>query len=178
MILPENYTMTKNGMFARLVVPEDAETIIALRSQHSARFMSTVDAVVENQKAWLRAYKERERQGLDYYFLYFVDGEPVGLNRVYNIKKDSFVGGSFVFKTGCAFELPILATVMQLDLAFNVLNLTVCFANIHKDNKKALKFNLLLGSDLIYDDATENFLLLTKNNFNTYFSKFEHLLQV
>lgn len=176
MILPEDFEISKYGLWARLVQESDAEFIIDLRGEEKARFMSSVGTDVEKQRDWLKAYKERERQGLDYYFLYFKDEVPVGLNRIYNIKKDSFVGGSFVFKTGCGFETPIYATMMQLDIAFNVLDKSVSFGNIHKDNKKALKFNLLIGSDLIYEDENEYFLLLTKKLFNQYLAKFEGTL--
>ena len=176
MIVPETYTMDKYGLHARLVVESDAELIIELRKQESARFMSSVGESVEKQLAWIREYKIRERQGLDYYFLYERDGVPLGLNRIYNIQKDSFVGGSFVFRTGCDFETPIYATLMQFDLAFNTLDKSVSFGNIRKDNKKALKFNMLMGSDLIYEDETEYFVLLTKKQFNTYMSKMESIL--
>jgi len=163
MKLPADFQMEMYGLHLRLINESDAQFIVALRNEEKARFMNVVQADVEQQKEWIRQYKVREENGIDYYFIYFQGDEPLGVNRLYNIKKDSFVGGSFVFKSDCEYDIPIKATLIHWHIAFEILKKSVSFGNIHKDNKKALKFNILLGSDLIYESEEEFYVVMTKN---------------
>lgn len=166
MKLPLNFEINKYRLYVRLVNEDDAEFIISQRNEHRARFLGSTSADVEIQKDWIKDYKKRELNGIDYYFIYYFNGLPVGLNRIYNIQKDSFVGGSFVFDPNCDFEIPVLATLIQLYIGFELLDKSISFGNINIKNKKALKFNLLLGSDLIYKNEEEYFVVLSKKSFN------------
>ena len=72
MILPEDFTMEKYGLFARFVNESDAEFIVKLRTDPVlGKWIHSTDSDIENQKQWLREYKERERNGLDYYFIFY-----------------------------------------------------------------------------------------------------------
>jgi hypothetical protein len=176
MKLPGNFEMEKYGLHVRLVNENDAEFIVNLRNDIRARFMNTVTSDVENQKKWIKEYKEREADGLDYYFIYYLKGQPLGVNRIYNIKNDSFVGGSLIFKRDCDFEIPILATLIQYFIGFEVLDKSICFGNIRKNNKIALRFNKLLGNDFIYDYGDEEFIVLSKKIYFEVKQRYEVLL--
>jgi hypothetical protein len=175
MELQSNYEIEKYGLYVRLINESDAEFIIKLRSQEKARFMNAVSPDIEKQKEWIREYKTREHAGLDYYFIYYMNGLPLGINRIYNIQEDSFVGGSFVFINGCDFEIPIFATLIEDFIGFEILDKSACFGNIHKDNKKAIKFNKLYGADFIYENETEVFFISTKKMYLNKKEKFEKL---
>ncbi|MFC2107381.1 hypothetical protein ACFLRY_03490 [Bacteroidota bacterium] len=176
MKLESNFTLERYGLFVRLVNVSDAKTIIDLRADPRARFMNPVGEDIDKQIGWIKEYKQRELAGLDYYFIYYYNNLPVGLNRIYNIQKDSFIGGSLVFKKGCEFDLSMLATLIQFYIGFEILDKSVSFGNIKKDNASAIKFNRLLESDFIYEDETEVFLILTKKIFLTIKKKFESIL--
>lgn len=175
MKLPSNYEIEKYGLYVRLINESDAEFIIKLRSQDKARFMNAVSPDLERQKGWIREYQTREQAGLDYYFIYYKNDIPLGINRIYNINEDSFVGGSFVFNNGCDYEIPILATLIEDFISFEILEKSARFGNIHKDNKKAIKFNKLYGADFIYEDETEIFLITTKKMYLKIKEKYESI---
>jgi len=175
-MLQSNFKIEKYGLQARLVNEDDAEFIIKLRSQDKARFMNSVSTNVEQQKDWIRQYKIREELGQDYYFVFYQNEIPCGLNRMYNIQKDSFVGGSFVFLPDCGFETPIYSQLMLLHIGFELLNKSICFGNIHKDNKNAIKFNRKFGADFIYEDENEYFILMSIKTYFEVKNKFESIL--
>ena len=74
-ILPSNFEISKYGLHARFVIESDAEFILSLRTNPMlSRFLHSTDNDVEKQKIWIRNYKERERNGTDYYFIYDANG--------------------------------------------------------------------------------------------------------
>ena len=60
---------------------KDAEFILELRMQtHKTEFLSQVENNLEKQQAWLKNYKQKERTGLEYYFVIeSKNGEQLGL---------------------------------------------------------------------------------------------------
>ncbi|WP_332456913.1 hypothetical protein [Petrimonas sp.] len=177
MKLPLNFEIKKYGLYVRLINESDAEFIVKLRTQEKARFMNTVSSDVEKQKEWIREYKIREHAGLDYYFIYYLNETALGINRIYNIQEDSFVGGSFVF-LNCDFEIPIFATLIEDYIGFEILDKSACFGNIKKENKRAIKYNKLYGADFIYEDETEVFFISTKKMYLKKKAKFERLFYI
>lgn len=178
MKLPLTFEMEKYGLNVRLINEADAAFIVNLRNNEKARFMSPVYRDIENQKQWINEYKKREQLGIDYYFIYYKNDIPFGLNRIYNIKEDCFIGGSFVFISGCDFEIPILATLIEDYIGFEILDKSVRFGNIHKDNRKAIKYNKLYGADFIYEDENEVFLITTKKMYFIAKEKFESIFSL
>jgi len=176
MILQPNFELNKYGLYVRLVNESDAEFIINLRNEKRARFLNKISSNIDNQKEWIKEYKKRELAGVDYYFIYFIGEKPVGVNRIYNIQSDSFIGGSLVFRNACEFDISLLATLIQLYIGFEILDKSVSFGNIHKNNKRAIKFNRLLESDFVYEDETEVFLVLSKKIYLKVKDKFESIL--
>ena len=62
--LPSNFELDRYGLHVRLVREEDAEFIVKLRTnEHNSRYIHDTVADVEQQKVWLRAYKQREIEG-------------------------------------------------------------------------------------------------------------------
>ena len=49
---------------------KDAEFILEMRMQvHKTQFLSQIDNSLQKQQAWLKAYKDKEKAGLEYYFV-------------------------------------------------------------------------------------------------------------
>ena len=89
--LPTDFEITKYGVHCRLVNENDASFIVKLRSDEKrSRYIHSTDNDVESQKQWIRDYKIREANGVEYYFIYEADGVPFGVNRIYDMHYDHF----------------------------------------------------------------------------------------
>lgn len=146
--LPDNFSLDRYGLHVRLVREEDAEFIVKLRTDsQNMRFIHDTDSSVEKQVDWIRNYKKREEEGVEYYFIFFRDDNPLGVYRLYNLHDGIFTTGSWVFMRACDSSSPILAAIIAIELAFENLNLELvdAFDGCHVDNKKVDKVNRLLG---------------------------------
>lgn len=148
MNLPSDFTFEKYGLKLRLVNENDADFIIRLRTNPKLnRFLHPTSPDIEIQKEWISNYKIREAKGFDYYFIFFVNGQPVGLNRIYNIEENIFTSGSWIFDPDGPIECSIASALITRIIAFEILGKEIEYSNdgCHVDNKKVLKFNLMLG---------------------------------
>ena len=70
----------------------DAEYILSLRlNEKLNRFVSSVENSLTKQQQWIFEYKEREKKGIEYYFIIRdLSGNSLGTARVYGFKKDMF----------------------------------------------------------------------------------------
>ncbi|NUN81331.1 GNAT family N-acetyltransferase [Odoribacter splanchnicus] len=185
MKLDSDFTYEKYGLQLRFVNEDDAEFIIKLRTDPKlGKFIHSTSSDIEEQKKWIRAYKKREQAGTDYYFIFFKDGVPVGLNRLYWIKEDSYTSGSWVFSPDAPFECAIAAALIVRIIAFEILGKKVenALDGCHKDNVKVLRFNKMIGLEItgtIQDVKGEYYTgVLTKENFEKNRKKLERLLQL
>lgn len=148
MKLPSDFTFEKYGLSLRFVNDEDADFIIKLRTDPKlGRFINSTSNDVELQKVWIKEYKKRESENKDYYFIFFENGIPVGLNRIYNIQDNQFTTGSWIFDPFAPDYCSIASALIVRIIAFEFLDLEIerSFDGCHVDNKKVLKFNLMLG---------------------------------
>jgi hypothetical protein len=114
--------MNRYGLHVRFVNENDAEFIVNLRTHPKlSRFIHKTDVDIEKQKHWIRNYKEREKAGKEYYFIFLIEGKSVGLNRLYNIEEDSFTSGSWVFDPDAPFESSIASALITRIIAFDLL---------------------------------------------------------
>lgn len=146
--LPSDFSMEKYGLQVRLVREEDAEFIVNLRTNPiKARYISATSSSVEEQREWIRKYKEREFKGEDYYFIYLYNNKPAGVNRIYNISEKHFIHGSWVFIDNVPPYCALAAGVIARELAFGTLGLDeeIDTAGVHKDNQSVLQYARMLG---------------------------------
>ena len=69
--LDSDFKFSRYGIDARLVQVDDAEFILGLRTNEKlSRYIHATSNDIEQQKSWMRSYKERESKGEDYYFIY------------------------------------------------------------------------------------------------------------
>lgn len=147
--LPENYAVERYGLFARLVKEEDAEFIIKLRTDPKlSRFLHKTDPDIDGQKKWIREYKKREEAGTEYYFIFYKDGMPIGLYRLYKIDEEKFISGSWIFSSNAPFGSAFIAQIILREIAFldfgceyedNSTN------GVHVDNTAVLSFDLKMA---------------------------------
>jgi DUF2075 family protein len=120
---------------------EDAEFIVKLRTNpQNARFIHDTNPSVENQRIWIRQYKEREKNGKEYYFIFFDRNKPVGLYRLYNIHDLTYTGGSWICADNIPFEQAVATAVITREIAFEIIGFE------YEDGFKA-KWNLKKGGE-------------------------------
>lgn len=142
--LPVDFEYHNYGIDARMVNESDAEFILSLRTNPTLnQYIHATDNDVEKQRDWIRAYKQREAEGLEYYFLYSMDGMPFGLDRVYRINQsaNSYVWGSWVCKPDITSAQLLLQYVSSTDIINNHIGLDLCEYNVDKGNLKVLYFH-------------------------------------
>jgi len=133
--LPHNFTLERYGLQVRLVEENDAEFIVALRTDpRLSQHIHATSTDVEQQKQWIRDYKLREEQGLDYYFIFSIDGQPQGLARICNITEEAFTHGSWVFSPEAVLGASILGTIITTEIGFELLEKKIEYFDVRKGN--------------------------------------------
>lgn len=170
--LPSNIEINKYGLYARLVDVEDSEYIVKLRTDEKlSRFIHATDVDVAKQIEWIRNYKKREQEGKDYYFIFYKNGEPIGVNRIYNINEANFSTGSWVFGPNAPYGAAFLAQIIVRDLAFYDLELEYEEdpSGVYVDNVNVYKYNMIAGLKVLghtFDEKGENLILgLSKEDY-------------
>ena len=75
----------------------DAQFILDLRTKEKAKYLSKTDNNLDNQINWIKNYKNREKDGKEFYFVIEnKENEKIGLVRAYNIKDNSATSGSLM----------------------------------------------------------------------------------
>ncbi|MDR2475721.1 MAG: GNAT family N-acetyltransferase [Bacteroidales bacterium] len=173
------------GLHFRFVNEDDAQFILKLRTNpHLSRYIHSTLNDLKTQKEWIRRYKEREEKGEEYYFIFFKDKTPVGLNRIYNIQNKVFTTGSWIFDKSAPLECAVISALIVRIVAFEWLGMELenGFDGCHENNKTVLKFNRMLGlqeSGKIIDyKGTYITMTLTKADFEKNKEKFIRLLNL
>lgn len=146
--LPKAFTVERYGLYARLVEESDAEFIIKLRTDPKvSSFLHKTDPDVELQKQWIREYKIREEAGTDYYFIFYKDGKPIGLDRLYDITDIQFNSGSWVFSTEAPFGSAFLAQLIVREIAFIDWGFEKegVGTGVHGKNVNVIKYDIMAG---------------------------------
>ncbi len=169
MILPTDFVIEKYGLKARFVVESDAEFILGIRTDESlSKYIHTTDNDIQKQIEWIRAYKQREAKGSEYYFIFYVDDIPYGVERIYSIKEDSYEHGSLVFKKESPFGASIKADIITREVGFDVLRKKINLFDVSKGNNGVISYHLRYKPVVIGEDEESYHYSLSKENFEKY----------
>lgn len=181
--LPSNFELDRYGLHVRLVREEDAEFIVKLRTDPVlSRFIHATDPSIEKQKEWIRGYKQREEVGEDFYFIFFADGMPMGLFRLYGMHDNVYTAGSWLCEPGSTTEQVVATAIIIREIAFDVLGyeLEDGYDGVHVDNKQVYRFNKMIGLEetgRLQDVKGEYITMqLTKERFETHKRKLLRLI--
>lgn len=167
--LPENFKLHSLGLEVRLVCEDDVDYILSLRTnKHLARFIHQTDGDRDKQIEWIQNYKGREREGREYYFIYFFKGEPVGLNRIYNIYDYYGTIGSWICNPSNETEVSLATYILMFDLMFDYIKLNITIFDVRKVNRHVWKLHKLLGAQSVGESDIDYYFTLNKE---TYYSK-------
>lgn len=141
--LPIDFSIERYGLHVRLVDESDSEFILRLRlNEKHSRYINKTDANWDEQRKWILSYKEREREGLEYYFIFSLSSISLGVYRLYNINREekSFTCGSWVFSADAPPGAGILGCIIGREIAYEDLELERCFTDVKKDNISSMRF--------------------------------------
>lgn len=164
----------------RLVTLADAEFIWTLRNhKYKSRHLHSVGETIEEQKEWLREYKQKENQGEEYYFIISDENDtPQGLFRIYNIKPDSAEVGSWIFKDDAPDLIAVRAELMLKEFAFEVLDKKDLFFDTRKKNKRIYTYSKMQYSEVIGEDQQSFYFRLSKDDFKKGKEKVKKMMQI
>jgi RimJ/RimL family protein N-acetyltransferase len=131
----------------RLVQPEDAPYIHGLRTDPTYNsHLSAVTGTVEDQRSWIEAYKTREAEGSEYYFVIErKDGMRCGVVRLYDITGDQFTWGSWILDQNKSRKAALESAVLSFGAGFDTLGLDMANVDVRETNTHAEAFYRRLG---------------------------------
>lgn len=126
----------------RLIQPEDAAYVHALRVNPTYnRHLSEVRGTAEDQRRWIEAYKAREAEVRElYYVIERKDGIRCGLVRLYDIGRDSFTWGSWILDHNKTRKAALESAVLSFGVGFEGLGLPQALVDVRLGNDRALAF--------------------------------------
>lgn len=164
--LPSNFEICSLGLNVRLVNVDDVDYILLLRTNKSlSRFIHHTDDDREAQIEWIRKYKQREAEGREYYFIYLLDGKPVGLNRIYNIFEYYGTIGSWICNPDNEAEVSLKTYILMFDMMFEHIKLDITLFDVRKENKHVWKLHKLLGALQVGESDIDYYFTLDKTTY-------------
>lgn len=133
---------------------EDAEFIVALRNDpRLSRHISKGMQSAEEQLKWLQAYQERNKAGLEYYFIVCdLLGNSCGTVRVYAVTKREATVGSWVMTPGSPLAVSLESFLLPMTFIFETLAKQVLHIDVRKDNVRVWKWHELCGAVFLRED--------------------------
>ncbi|RBI83331.1 N-acetyltransferase [Rhodosalinus halophilus] len=132
----------------RLVTPDDAGYVLQLRQnpRYNAH-LSPVTGTVADQRAWIDAYKQREAEGREaYYIIERRDGTPCGTVRLYDIEGDRFTWGSWILDANKPPKAALESAVLIYDIGFLKFGKARAVFDVRRDNARTLAFHRRFGA--------------------------------
>ena len=174
--LPSDFKYKDFGLEVRLVDERDVDYILSLRTnKHLTRFIHQTDNDREKQIEWIRSYKLREREGREYYFIYILNGKPVGVNRIYNIFEYYGTIGSWICNPGNETEVSLATYILMFDLMFDHIKLDITLFDVRKVNKHVWKLHKMLGAQSVGESDIDYYFIINKE---TYYKNRENFINL
>ena len=152
----------------RLIKPDDAEYAYALRTNPAYNLhLSQVQGTAEDQRRWIEAYKAREA---DLHELYYVierhDGTRCGLVRLYNIEAESFTWGSWILDHNKTRKAALESAVLSFSVGFEALGRAAAHVDVRVSNARAIAIYRRLGMAEQRRDHENIYYIYTRERFN------------
>ncbi|HOS17100.1 MAG TPA: hypothetical protein PKX15_08845 [Bacteroidales bacterium] len=178
-ILLNDFFLNRYGLNVRFVDENDAKFILELRVNPKLnKYIHYTEDDINKQIVWIKDYKLREKKGLEYYFIFLENKSPIGVFRIYNIKKTYATIGSWICKPDLIPEKSIATYIIGNEIFFDYLNLKESRFDVRKDNKHVVKLHKLFGAQIINENELDYFLKLSDSDFNNNKRKIINLLSL
>lgn len=131
------------NLVLRLIDPADAEYVFALRTDPNYNtHLSEVRGSVDDQRRWIEAYKARENELRElYYVIERQDGVRCGLVRLYDISEQSFTWGSWILDQNKPPKAALESAVIIYVIGFELMGIPKAVFEVRKDNTHTISFH-------------------------------------
>ncbi len=164
-----NEYLKSNHLEFKLVEEEDANFILELRGSNNLnKYLSKTDIDLQSQKNWIKNYKKKEAEKLEFYFrIDKKDQEQLGFVRIYDIdySKKTFTWGSWIIKEGRPPFSALESALIIYEYAFYKLKLEKAIFDVRKDNIGVIKFHKRFGAIKISEDELNEYFELPKKEY-------------
>ncbi|RKF12443.1 N-acetyltransferase [Roseovarius spongiae] len=164
----------------RLVTPEDAAFIYGLRTDPAYnQHLSRVTGTIEDQRAWIHAYKAREAAGEEYYYIIERrdNGRPCGVVRLYDIEGDCFTWGSWILNADKPPRAALESALLSFCVGFEGLGLQRVVLDVRRANARAIAFYRRFGMSEAGQDTENLYFTLSREDFRKNRDEFMRILQ-
>jgi len=151
----------------RTVEIDDAEFVFNMRqNQNRAKYLTKITGTVESQREWIKNYKQREKEGKEYYFVIeSKDGEKLGLVRMYDFRDDSFCWGSWIIKEDAPKTTAIESALQIYEFGFFTLGFKRSHFDVRKGNDRVIAFHLRFGAKIVGEDELNYYFNFEKSDY-------------
>lgn len=163
----------------RLVTEDDAEFIWGLRNDPAYNnHLSATTGTADDQRGWIRRYKEREAAGSEYYFIIerSDDRTRCGTVRMYDIHDGQFTWGSWILNGTKPHKAALDSAVQVYRYGFGVLGLDRAVFDVRKDNTHTLRFHDRFGAERTGEDDDNIYYVISRAAFEATLDRFAALL--
>ena len=152
----------------RLIRPDDAGYVFGLRTDPSYNtHLSEVRGTADDQRRWIEAYKAREAEGREFYYIIERrDGTRCGTVRLYGLEADSFTWGSWILDQNKPRKAALESAMLSFGVGFDGLSRERAFVTVNIGNDRAEAFYRRLGMTETHRDAHEIFFTYTRARFD------------
>ncbi len=164
-----------NGVTLRSVEIRDAEFILSLRLNTDLnKHLSPVTGILQDQISFLEQYREKSKNGTEYYFIVECNNNAVGSVRVYDINfcDKTFTWGSWVIHRGYPGFVALTSAYMSYRFAFDYLHLQKAIFDVRQVNS-SVKNLYKTYANIVDEDNLNCYFELKKNNLYIFEEKFK-----
>lgn len=163
----------------RLVDTNDTEFILSLRTDpQKSRFISHVRNDLDAQIRWINDYKEREKQGTEYYFIIEdTHAEKIGTIRLYDFRGDSFCWGSWILKDDAPAYAAIESVLFVYEIGLYRLGFMQSHTDVRKDNHTVVTFLKNFGAVITHEDELNYYFRMTRDIYETTKARYRRFLK-
>lgn len=160
-------TISKYGIYLRLVEESDAEFILNLRTNPKLNVhISYTSPNISDQINWIKNYKIKELQGLEYYYIAHDQyGNRYGTIRLYDFYENSFELGSWVFMPNSPLGIAAKTHLIGLETGFEYFNADYCRIVVRKSNVAVARYITGFNAIIAYEDDIDYHFNLSKESF-------------
>lgn len=176
-VLREPWGITRNTKL-RLVTESDANFILSLRLDGKKnKFVSSVDNDLKKQIDWIRAYKIREKQAVEYYYIIVdCENDRLGTVRLYDIRGDSFCWGSWLIVQGAQMSASIESALNIYHFGFDMCGFFQSHFDVRKNNKSVVAFHKRFGAEIVNESSEDYYFILDKEKYYAALGKYKKYL--
>lgn len=166
------------SMSLRFVEIEDAEFIHKLRNNDKLnKFLSKTSGDINDQREWIKNYKIREKEKIEYYFVIENCKIPIGVIRVYNIKNDTLEWGSWILDPEMSNPIFAIKSILMIyEFIFEVLKYNNLHLEVRKGNKEVVMFHKGYGAIIASEDLENYYFEFNKIRYESMKKKYKRYL--